>query len=191
MYQKRNKELEVLSLYLGDYTRRFYLREISKLSEIPLRTTQNILKELERKRILNASLHGKNKYFSLNLENIETKNYLLQAEICKTNFFIGKYLIFKSFLKEVKVTSLIIVFGSFAKFTAKKDSDLDLLLVPEVKLPLYLLPYTIHKVSLTEKNFLEAIQKEEKLIKEILDNHIILNNHSLFINIIWSKYAKS
>lgn len=191
MYQKGYKELAVLRLYLGEYTGKFYLREISRLSNVPLKTTQNILKELERKRVLNTAIRGKNKYFSLNLENIETKNYILQAEIYKTNLFIGKYPIFKSFLKELKTTSLVIVFGSFAKFNAKKDSDLDLLIAPEVKLPLHLLPYTVHKISLTEKKLSEAVKNEEKLIKEILDNHIILNNHSLFVNIVWSKYAKS
>lgn len=193
MYQKRNKEFLVLSLYLGDYTKNFYLREISRLLAIPLKTTQNILKKLEKEKILRSSLRGKNKYFSLNLDNIETKNYLLQAEIYRTHLFITTYPVFKSFLKELKSNALIIVFGSFAKFIAEKDSDLDLLIVcdQEVVLPLHLLPYKVHKISMSEKNFLKAVETEEKLIKEILNSHIILNNHSFFVSTLWSKYGKT
>ena len=76
MYHKRNKLL-VLSLYLGDYTRRFYLREISRLTKIPLKTTQNIISSLESDNILISIKEGKNKYFKLNLSNIEAKFYLL------------------------------------------------------------------------------------------------------------------
>jgi len=99
MYQKRNKELVVLTLYLGDYTRQFYLREISKVTKIPIKTTQNVMLNLEKNNILRSHMDGKNKYFKLNLDNIQTKFYLLQAEIHKTQLFIDRYQPFKTFLK--------------------------------------------------------------------------------------------
>ena len=37
MYHYRNNELEIISLFRGDYKARFYLREISKLSKLPLK----------------------------------------------------------------------------------------------------------------------------------------------------------
>ncbi len=43
MYQKRNKELRILDLYLEDYNKEFYLREISRLTKIPLKKTQNLM----------------------------------------------------------------------------------------------------------------------------------------------------
>ena len=79
MYQKRNKELDVISLFRGSYKARFYLREISKLSKLPLKTCQNVLNGLEKDKILKSKVEGKNKYFFLNLENIKTKSYLLQS----------------------------------------------------------------------------------------------------------------
>ena len=91
MYLNRNKELEVISLFRGDYNARFYLREISKLSKLPLKTCQNALMNLEKSKILKSKLEGKNKYFSLNLENIKTKLCLQQAEIYQTDLFIEKY----------------------------------------------------------------------------------------------------
>jgi len=192
MYLNRNNELEIISLFRHNYKVRFYLREISKLSKLPLKTCQNTLTKLEKAKILKSKIEGKNKYFLLNLENIKTKSYLQQAEIYQTDMFIEKYPQFKIFLKELKTTAPIIVFGSFAKFTADKDSDLDLLVISnkELKLPFHLLPFKPHQITMTEKTFLKALNQQEDLIKEIEDNHIILNNHSFYVNIVWGYYGK-
>lgn len=192
MYQKRNKELEIIDLFRGNYKARFYLREISKLSKLPLKTCQNVLTILEKNKILKSKIEGKNRYFSLNLDNIKTKFYLLQAEIHKTDIFIEKYAEFKIFLKSLKTTAPIIVFGSFAKFRADKNSDLDILVISEkeIKLPFHLVHFKYHQIKLTEKTFLKALKEQENLIKEIEENHVILNNHSFYVNTMWGQYGK-
>jgi predicted nucleotidyltransferase len=192
MYPNRNNELEIISLFRGNYKERFYLREISKMSKISLRTCQNTLIKLERNKILKSKTEGKNKYFSLNLENIKTKFYLQQAEIYQTDLFIERYAQLKIFLKSFKTTAPIIVFGSFAKFTANKNSDLDLLIISnkELKLSFHLLPFKPHQINMSEKTFLKAINQQEDLIKEIEENHVILNNHSFYINVMWEYYGK-
>lgn len=191
MYQKRNKELEVIALYSGDYKSRFYLRQISQLTKIPLKTVQNILSLLEKNKILKSKIEGKNKYFSLNLDNIKTKSYLLQTEIYKTDVFLEKYPEFKTFLKSMKTTSPLIVFGSFAKFKADKNSDLDIMIISkkEQKLAFHLLPYKIHKINISENSFTKSLNQGEPLIKEIMENHVILNNHSFYVNIMWGYYG--
>src|SRR3989344_3838371 len=100
MYQNRNNQMELLGLFRGNYKKQIYLRMISKLSKIPLKTTQNTLIFLEKERIIKSKVEGKNKYFSLNTENILTKQYLLQTECYFTNRFLEKYPNFKTFLKE-------------------------------------------------------------------------------------------
>ncbi len=192
MYLKRNKELSIIALYSGDYKAKFYLRQISKLAKLPLKTCQNILAGLEEERILKSKVEGKNKYFDLNLDNINVKFYLLKAEIYKTDIFLERYSEFKTFLKSINTNSTIIIFGSFARLTADKDSDLDLFIISnkEEKLPSHLLPYKIHQNSLKEASFKKAISENETLIKEIEANHIILNNHSSYVNIMWEYYGK-
>ncbi len=186
MYLKGNKDLGVLALYLGDYAREYYLREISKRAALPLKTTQRVLATLEKSSIIKSSVKGKNKYFKLNLENIQTKICLLQAELHRTFLFLSKYPAFKTFLKDIKTNSPVIVFGSFARFAAGKDSDMDMLMISEQdKLPLHLLPYKMHEIKLTDASFLKAVRKRETLIKEIEENHVILNNHSFYINVMW------
>lgn len=192
MYQKRNKELEVISLYRGNYKIEFYLREISKLSKLPLKTCQNVLAVLEKNKILKSKTKGKNKYFSLNTDNIQTKSYLLQSEIYKAYNFLEIYPQLKVFLKSISVNTPIIVFGGFAKLRADKNSDLDLLIISkkELNLSSHLLSYKIHQVNLSEKSFIKALKEQETLIKEIEESHIVLNNPSFYVNVMWNHYGK-
>lgn len=185
MYQKGNR---VLILFCSGYKRRFYLREISKLSKIPLRTASRIMDDMEKKNIVRHRFEGKHKYFELNLDNIETKFYLVGAEISKMFLFIKKYPVFKSFLKDMGVNGrMIVVFGSFSELRATKDSDLDVLMVSDEKvdIPKHLLPYKINVINLSWQEFLSALEKGEPLMKEISSKHTILQGHSSFIDAMW------
>jgi len=190
MYLKRNNNKEgifaVISLYSGDYGGRFYLREIARLTQLPVKNIQNILRDLENRNILVGEVRGKNKYFALNLKNIETKLMLMQAEIYKLKKLLGKYPQFKAFLREIKSNIPIIVFGSFAKFNADKNSDVDILVIGKEDLAKHLLPNKIHKISLSEENFIKAFKNKETLIEEINENHIILNNPCFYVNTMWN-----
>ncbi len=192
MYQKRNKELEVIALYTNNYKLELYLRQIAKLAKLSLRTCQNALLNLEKEKILISKVEGKNKYFSLNLDNIQTKSYILQAEIQKLYNFLNHYSEFKIFLKSIHINIPIIIFGSFAKFKADKNSDLDLLVLSKdkQKFPNHLLQYKIHQINLSEDSFKKSLNEKETIIQEIEENHIILNNPSSYVNIIWEFNGK-
>lgn len=191
MYPKGNNEQGVIALYTGNYESRFYLREISRLAGISVKATLNALKSLERNKILKSAVHGKNKYFTLNFDNILTKFCLNQAELYKTALFLQKYPWFRPFVKGIETSAPIIVFGSFARFKAGKDSDVDILTISSkpLKLPSHLLPNKIHQINLTEEAFAESIEKQEALLKEIEASHIILNNHSFYVNLMWRYYG--
>ncbi|MCK4808187.1 MAG: nucleotidyltransferase domain-containing protein [Candidatus Aenigmarchaeota archaeon] len=192
MYTIGNNALKILSLYLSNYKKRYYLREISALSRIPLKTTQNTLKILKEESILKSETVGKNRYFTLNMDNINTRLYLMQAEIFRTSLFIEKYPLLKPFIKDFNTLSTpVAVFGSFARFKATKASDLDILIVSGKthSLPEHLVPPEIHKVFLSEKLFIEGIEKKEALIAEIFESHIILNSFSFFVNVMWDYYG--
>ena len=190
MYLKRNNELGIMLLYLGDYSKRFYLREISTKTKIPLKTAYTFLSSLEKKKILKTTVDGKNKYFSLNRENIETKWYLIHAELYKTQLFVEKYPLWKTFLKSLEAKGILLVFGSFAKGTADTYSDCDILLISEQqeKLPFHLLPYKTHKIEMSGEAYKKAAEKGEALIKEIEENHVVLNNHSAYVDILWRQW---
>ena len=186
MYQKRYK---ITNLYLSNFKAKYYLREISKLSKLPLRTTQRLLNQLEKEKIIKAKREGKNRYYFLNLQNVKTKFYLLIAEIYKTLNFLERHPVFNLFLKE-KINSCLVIFGSFAEFKESKTSDLDLLIIGNEP-SFVLLPYKIHKIKLTKSEFRKALINNEPLIKEIIKNHIILTRHSFFLEELWDYYEKT
>ncbi len=190
MSQKRYNELEVLGLYLGDYAGQFYLREISRLASISLRTTQETTSSLVNQKILQSRKHGKNMYFGLNRENASTKFLILQAEVYKTINFLQKHPEIKSFIKGINSNLFILLFGSFARGSWKSVSDMDLLVVGGKKeeLPLHLLPYKVHLISISKDSFATAIKKKEPLMGEIAESHILLNNHSFYLNYRWRQY---
>lgn len=193
MYLKRNKHLEIIGLYTTGYKNKFYLREISKLLKLPVKTIQDMLQALEKENILKSRIEGKNKYFTLNLTNAKTKLYLLHSEIYKTIKFLEAYPNFNVFLKELRFPDTqVLVFGSFADFSATKDSDLDLLIVSDkpADLPYHLLPYKVHEIKMSGKSFLESLHKNEPLVGEIIKKHVILNGNDYFVNLWWEKYER-
>ena len=81
---------------------------------------------------------------------------IFQPELRRGLARIGQSPLFKLFLKEVKTSTALVVFGSFAGFMVDKDSDVDLLVVAGVKekFPFHLLPHSVHEVFLS---FLQGI----------------------------------
>lgn len=186
--------MRLLGLYLGDYSRRFYLREISKLSGMSLRTAQRTLEALEAAKTVKSECRGKNKYFFPNLENVMTKLALLCAETHITLEFLEKYPAFGPFLREATgvQNAPVIVFGSFAKSNVDKNSDVDIIVLSDkkIELPFHLLPNKIHEIRVSEERFIRSFEKGEALAEKIRESHIILNNHSFFVNLMWDRYAR-
>ena len=191
---KKKQSFEILKLYTSGYKNVFYLREISKLLKLPLKTVQNTVQDLESERIMKSRIEGKNKYFALNLSNIKTKLYLILAEIYKTFKLLETYPLLNPFLKELTpfVDTPVLVFGSFADFTTTKESDLDLLVISDSQknMPYHTLPFKVHEIKMNQKTFLESIERGETLISEIFRNHVILNSHDYFVNVWWEKYGR-
>ena len=159
MYKKINKEWEVIGLFTSDYNGRFFLRQISRLTKMALKSTQNVVAGLEREGVLKSKMEGKNKYFTLNLSNIRTKSYILQAELYRADKFVEQFSPLKIFLKSLTTNIPIIVFGSYARREATKESDLDVLVLSSDRpaLPFHLLPYKIHQINIHEDAFKKSM----------------------------------
>ena len=69
---------------------------------------------------------------------------------------------------------------------------MDLLIISDkkIEIPYHVIPNKIHEIILSKNDFIETVEKNEIFIKKIKENHIILDNHSFFVNVIWRKYAK-
>lgn len=197
-------ELDIISLYLSDYNRKIHLREIARLLNANHRTIALTLQKLERKNIMSSEVIGKNKFYSLNLDNISTKEYITCTESVQKMKLLEKYFIFKKLVTQLSaslesntITPSIILFGSYAKGTGEKESDIDLLLFKDkkeneltIKIKEFAKQYnkTIQIQQATREQFEAGLREKDPLVIEIVNHHILLSNNQFFIEMLW-RYA--
>lgn len=90
-------------------------------------------------------------------------------------FYPNLSIIVEDILKKAK-SNLIILFGSYAKFIAKKDSDIDLFIETTRRKQKALIESINSKIRVKIGKF----DKTNLLIKEIIKDHIILKGVELF-----------
>src|SRR3989344_4859500 len=122
---KDNIELEIILLLIRGEN---HLRGIAKQLNESHSTVLRKLNKLVKENVLDYKKEGKNKVFFLR-KNLQAKNYVFNAERYKLIKLLKKYpelsIIIDEFLKKNK-ENLIVLFGSYAKFLAKSDSDIDI-----------------------------------------------------------------
>ncbi len=194
-----NNRLGIISLFRSDYLAQFHVREMAKLTKKSHVTLLPHLKESEKDKILTARTIGKNKVYSLNFENIITKNYLTLSETVETTALLEQVFLIKKITKEIfnlNLSGTIILFGSYAKRTFKEDSDIDIFYLGQVADKEIqnirnigkIYGKTINVKKSTSKNFELGLRKKDPLIIEIIKNHIILQNPEQFVNALWRYY---
>jgi len=194
MYEKvkiTENHLQILILFTKGYDKEYYVREVQKLLKISPRTAQLILEDLEKKGVLLSKTRGKIKIYSLKKENEISRAYIILAEQYKLICFLNKKIEIKHLLREIKKISpntTLVIFGSYAKGTEKRGSDLDILAIingdfdkQSVKALEKMHTFKINIKTVKIDNF----DKDDILIKEVWDNHIILQNSELFVDLIW------
>jgi len=133
---------------------------------------QSILTELRNINVLDYKVEGKNHVYFIK-KNLISKSFILNAENYKLSKLLGKYpeleQIFNDIIKKSKC-SLIILFGSYAKGTPKKNSDIDIYIETtsqKIKEDVQKI-YDLISVKIGKFNL------DDLLVKEIIKNHVII-----------------
>ena len=155
-----------------------HLQELSRRTNIPQTTLRRVLDELLSKKILDYSIKGRNKIFKLT-NNLESKFFVQMIENYNRLKLISSYpdlsIIFEDILDNIDCP-LIILFGSYAKFRAKKDSDIDIYLETRSKAE----KQKIESINSRINAKIGCFDPNNNLIKEIIKNHIIIRGVELF-----------
>ena len=83
---------------------------------------------------------------------------------------------------------MVVVFGSYAKGTQRKDSDVDVLVLSPFNADLsdvqrfYGIKASIKEF--TDEEFKEALMGKDFLIEEVIKNHILLVGSDLFVMMV-------
>lgn len=178
--------LNVLEAFSSDYRRKVYGSDLAKKLHMNQKTVSNILNKLEKEHILKFSVEGKNKYYYLNTFNTHIKEGIQLIEIGRKMGFLEKYKHLKDLFKKLEERSrgIVVIFGSYARGTPTKESDLDVFLIGtcssvEDLETLYHLKINI--ITSNKKKF----NKNEHIIKEIIKNHIVLKGVEDFVELLW------
>ncbi len=160
--------------------------------------------ELIKQKILDQKTRGHSTVCTLNLKNEKTKALLILYSITESELFFNKKPPLKSLCNELTNTLInkvdiisIILFGSYAKGTETKQSDIDLLIIVEKRGQNDLIPREIYaleakygqeinQIVVNKKMFQDMLKNRAELNvgKEALANHIILYGAELFWKLV-------
>jgi len=118
----------LLRLFLTNPERRFYTREIAKITGEPLNAVRRELGYLERAGLIKSQTEGNLKYFAV------VKEFPFYPELKKIIFStvaLGDYL--RDRLEQSETIELAFIYGSVAKNKEVAKSDIDLFVVGKIE----------------------------------------------------------
>lgn len=188
--------LNVLKEFMGDYTGSFTGSYIAKKMSLNQKSVANILNKMENEGLMKSRTMGKNKEFSLNLDNAEAvKNFIVAAEHLRTAEFLKKNPVIKEVLTKAgdAFDGVVVVFGSYAKGTQKKDSDLDVFVAGAYDRGKVSKVSELYNLQVSVKNypasaFRRALRKKDVLLNEVIKNHVIISGAEGFVNAVMRDY---
>ena len=189
-------QLSVLEEFLGDYKGSFTGRYIARKKSLNQKSVANTLNRLENEGVLKSTTVGRNKQFSLNLGDLETvKNLILAAEHLRTASFLKKNPLIKEVFAKTRPVfhGIVVVFGSYAKGTQKKDSDLDVFVAGTYDRNRVSGVSELYNLQISVKNypsgaFRRALKNRDILLNEILKSHFIIEGAEEFVNAVLRDY---
>ncbi len=189
-------ELKIVDLLARSREKKFTINEIAKSLQEYYSFVHRTVHKLIKDGVIIKEKAGNSYLCSLSLENEKTFALIQLSEIEKKNEFYSSNkelkLILEDFVKSLGSTInpiSIVLFGSYAKGTATKESDIDILLIGKIKIGIDKITRGIYArygkevtvVVMTANDFKK--QKDKTLIKEITNSHYIIYGSEKFVSL--------
>ena len=185
---------EIICLYLADYSKRYYLREMAILLKKPHQTIKPYINLLVKENILLKNERMNITEYNLNFNNKRIYDYLTIAEKEKLNKRLEEDSILRILFEKLSSffrNSTFIIFGSTVN-KIQPNSDIDLVIIGKQNINKVINDFEeiynkkIHKVQINKLDNLTIT-----LIKEIYKKHLILNNTEEVIRFFGELYEKN
>lgn len=169
---------KILVYLLNNKEQKFTINQISKDLKINYRIAYTSIKELEKDGLVLAEKAGNSTLCSLTNkfdEQIFMAEYTRREELLKKSDFKK----IANRFSEAKQNFVLLLFGSHAKKTSTKQSDIDLLVISEngkeLKEIVELIPLKIHLTVVSYQLFLDMLKSKEISVgNEAVKNNVIL-----------------
>lgn len=185
-------KIAIMSEFLGNYKVTLTGSFIAEKNKLNQKSVSNFLRESEEEGVLKSSRQGKNRLYTLNLENSPLIiDYISSIEHLRTIGFYKRHSLIKEISEKILpyCNGITVIFGSYAKGTEKKDSDLDVFVAGscnknkiEETSKIYNLEVNlkIYPLSLFKK----ALKQKDPFVEEIINNHIVIKNIQEFVYLL-------
>lgn len=194
--QLEKTDFEVLEFLIGNLFEKFSIKEIADKLKRPYVKIHKSIKRLENKKIINEEIKGKSHYCSIDYKNNIEVICFIDSQKTKEFLFKNKKikLIIEDILEKIKIPDYtLLLFGSYAKGNADKNSDLDIAIISSredkeeagkiINSIKRLSSLEVHSLEFSYKEFIEMLKSKEMNVgKEIVKNHIILKGYEQFYN---------
>lgn len=153
-------------------------RELTKILNTSLTRIQTTLKELRDLNVIDYKTVGKNHIYFIK-KNISSKKIILNSENYKLVKIIKQYKLLEPIFEEIikhQPNKVIILFGSYAKEIPKEESDIDIYIENITKNEQEQIKNIYNKINIHSREF----NKDDLLIKEIINNHVIIQRGEEF-----------
>lgn len=143
---------KLLQLFFSDSSKRYYLRELERILDVPVGNIRRELLSLEKIGLFKREKAGKQVYYFLNKDSALFEDF--KNIVFKT---IGVQGELKKELEKIKGIKQAFIYGSFAKDKEDSLSDIDLMIIGKID----------------EDLLISKISKLENLFKREINYHLI------------------
>jgi len=196
-------ELKVVDLLARNKGQKFTINEIARILKSHYSFLHRTINKLTDEGVIIKEAAGRAYLCSINLSNEKTFALIQLSEIEKKNEFYNSNKEIKVMLEDFVCSAKllnpisIVLFGSYAKGTATKESDIDILLISKTKIDKKIdnivnkiikemyakYGKEINVILMSIKDFKK--QKDKDVIKEIIKDHCILYGVEKFVNLVF------
>jgi DNA-binding Lrp family transcriptional regulator len=185
---------EIINLVLRNPSSPHNINQISRTLKISVGSAHKIIKELEKKGVVRSTKLGNAIYYRLNFNKETIKiTSLILAEQKQITFQSPLIKLYGKEIEKIKA-KIIILFGSILE-KKEKAGDIDVLFIIPKKEDAKRIYHKCSEISmlktkqivpliLTEKDLKEKIEKQEKLILDIIKKGVVLFGEENFIKTI-------
>ena len=173
--EQKDYKLEIIDSLIG---KSWHVRGLAKQLGVNHMLLFRKFRELYNENVFDYKKEWKNKVYFLK-KTIEARAYLFMTENYKLIQLLRKYPNLRKIIEEIQSNlkiKLAVLFGSYAKDLAKKDSDVDIYIETTDKK----IKEEIERLSSKVNIKVGKYDKGNLLIKEIEKNHVIIKGVEIF-----------
>lgn len=173
--ERKDYKLEIVGALVGNS---YHARELARRLEINHMMLNRKFGELVEENVMDYRVEGKNKVYFMK-ESVEARAYVFMAENYKLVWLLKMYPLLRGVVDSIikdKRLKLVVLFGSYAKGLAKKNSDIDIFVETENSQ----LKKELDKLDSRLSVKIGKFDSGSLLGREILKNHVVLKGVERF-----------